>query len=555
MDPPSGYAGPSSVLPRETQVDNHFVPVEDRWRVGLPDWDRYGKGHPTLDDYPFVTGTPLNPFKQNVLKGDYPILGQNTFLEVVAGSVAIFEPRQLPTATTPFESTANPHQEEFFGRPNQFLYSQYFTLGIDLFHGDASFKPPDWRVRVLPVFNVNTLSVEELAVVSPDVRKGTQRERTFLAMQEWFVERKLMDLGPDYDFLSIRAGSQFFTSDFRGFIFSDTNRAVRLFGTRLADRDQFNLVYFRQADKDTNSLLNDYTDRKQDVVIANYYHEDFIWPGYTAQWSVHYNHDNGGFKLDKNGFLVRPDPVGVFQPHELNVVYLGWAGEGHINRINVSNAFYWALGHDSLTPLANQPQDINAQMAALEVSYDRDWVRFRTSFLWASGDRNPNNGHATGFDSILDSPNFAGGPFSYFQRQAIPLFGVNLTQRFSILPDLRASKFQGQSNFVNPGLYLGNVGFDLELTPRLRSVNNFNLLWFDQTEPLKVFLFQARVRNFIGGDLSTGLEYRPLLSNNAIFLFGVATLIPGSGFDDLYKRLHNRVTPLLSSFMQVQLAF
>ena len=31
---------------------------------------------------------------------------------------------------------------------------------------------------------------------------------------------------------------------------------------------------------------------------------------------------------DDNKFLVRPDPVGVFKPHELVVVYLGLAGDG-----------------------------------------------------------------------------------------------------------------------------------------------------------------------------------------------------------------------------------
>src|SRR5262245_9271246 len=78
-DPPPGFTGRSSVLPTTVQTDAHFVPVEDRWRLGFPEWDRYGKGHPFLDDYPYDVGAWYNPYKQNVLKGDYPILGQNTF--------------------------------------------------------------------------------------------------------------------------------------------------------------------------------------------------------------------------------------------------------------------------------------------------------------------------------------------------------------------------------------------------------------------------------------------------------------------------------------------
>src|SRR5262249_29612222 len=53
FDPPMGYTGRSGVLPTEVQTDPHFVPVEDRWRTGYPEWDRYDKGHPILDDYPY----------------------------------------------------------------------------------------------------------------------------------------------------------------------------------------------------------------------------------------------------------------------------------------------------------------------------------------------------------------------------------------------------------------------------------------------------------------------------------------------------------------------
>jgi hypothetical protein len=255
---------------------------------------------------------------------------------------------------------------------------------------------------------------------------------------------------------------------------------------------------------------------------------------------VHYNHDKPGFLFDENRFLVRPDPVGVFEPHELDVVYLGWAGDGHIGRYNVNHAFYWALGRDTLNPMAGKGVDINAQMAALELSYDRDWARFRTSYFWSSGDDDPTDDHGEGFDSIFDNPNFAGGQFSYWQRQAIRLFGVNLVNAGSLVPDLRSSKIQGQSNFVNPGLHLINFGMDMDITPKVKWINNMNFLWFDQTEVLRQFTFQDNVNTRIGTDMSTGIEYRPHLNNNMILTMGFSAFAPGSGFEDLYRELKSR---------------
>lgn len=534
LDAPLGFSGPSGILPTEVQEDAHFVPVPDRWRSGFPNWDRYGRGHPFGEDAPYKKGHWWDPYNLNVLKGDYPIVGQHTFLKLTGQINSLQEYRQLPTPATAFESTARSGQQQLFGDPNQYFSTNYFKLSAELTHGNTSFKPVDWTIRLTPIFNFSYLDTQELGVVNPNVQDGTTRFAQFKALEEYFVEAKLKDLSADYDFLSMRVGSQPFTSDFRGFIFSDTNRAIRLFGTRLSNRDQFNLAFFRQAEKDTNSQLNTFRNRDQSILIANYYRQDFVFPGYTANFSVHYNNDGPSLTYDENDFLARPDPVGVAMPHRVQAVYLGMAGDGHVGRFNLSNAFYWVGGRDSLNPIAGSPQNINAKMAAAEVSYDRDWIRFRASAFYASGDKDPYDCNARGFDSILDSPNFAGGPFSFWQRQQISLQGVGLVNRFSLVPDLRSSKFEGQSNFVNPGLRLFNVGADFELTPKARLVTNASYLQFDSVRVLQAFTFQNQIRRDIGVDLSVGLEYRPLLSDNIILTAGYACLVPGGGFRDLY---------------------
>ena len=405
------------------------------------------------------------------------------------------------------------------------------------------------------VFNQNYLNVQELGVVSPDVRKGRNRHKTDWALEEWFYETKLADTSPNYDFISVRAGSQPFISDFRGFIFSDVNRGVRVFGNRLSNQDQYNVIWFDQTEKDTNSLLNTFDDRHQNTLIMNYYRQDLVFPGYNAEFSFHYNKDKASEKFDNNGFLVRPDPVGVFSPHQIDAFYLGMAGNGHINRVNISHAAYYVLGKDELNPIAGRPQDISAFMGALELSYDRDWARFRCSYFYASGDSDPNDDRATGFDAIFDNPNFAGGEFSYWNRQQIRLFGVSLVNRQSLLPNLRGSKFQGQSNFVNPGIQLVNTGFDADLTTKTKLITNANYLWFNHTSSLETLVFQNHIRSEIGLDLSAGFEYRPLLNNNVIFVGGLSGLIVGNGFRDLFQPLNGHVSDLAAGFFEASFEY
>lgn len=554
-DPPLGFAGRTTVVPRSGNNDDYET-VEDRWRIGFPYWSRYAvpgtPEFPLATDYPFKLGHIWDPYNQNILKGDYPILGQHTFFSLTLQNTTLVEGQTLPTATTPFESTARRRQLEFFGRPNRLLVNNLSLVTLDFFHGDtASFKPNDWRVKATAGTNFSYLDVEELGVISPDVRKGTTRARGINTLQEWFVEYKLADLSPEYDFVSIRAGSQPFNSDFRSFIFADTDKGVRLFGNYNANRTQYNLLFFRKSEKDTNSGLDTFNDRGQDVLIANLYQFDFVYPGYTAQWSVHYNNDDPSIHFDKNRFLVRPDPVGVVRPHRVETVYLGWTGDGHIDRYNVNHAFYYVTGRDSQNPLATTAQNVNAFMGAFELSYDRDWARFRASGFYSSGDGNPNNGHATGFDTILDTPNFAGGDFSFWQRQQINVFGAGVVQRNSLVPNLRSSKLQGQANHVNPGLWIANFGFDADITPKLRSINNINYLWFDKTASLETFLFEGKLDREIGVDLSTGIEYRPFLSNNVLILAGASTLLPSSGFKNLFNRIAGHANPLAAAFVEV----
>src|SRR5262249_34867052 len=103
--------------------------------------------------------------------------------------------------------------------------------------------------------------------------------------------------------------------------------------------------------------------------------------------------------------------------------------------------------------------------------------------------------------------------------------------------------------------YLFNLGMDFDVTPKLRLITNANFLWFDNTESLKLFLFQEQIRSQIGTDLSLGVEYRPLLSNNVIMKFGVSSLIPGRGFRDIYNNIRTDIGPFFAAFTELQLTY
>ena len=513
-------------------------PVPNRWFIGFGRWQRYTDPSP---ETPYQTGELKlwHPYLQSKLKGDAPIFRQDIFLNLTVADFAQFETRRLPVPSG--VSTARPNSSEFFGRSEQTFFSNDFQIGIDLFKGETAFKPVEWALRFLGVYNSNYISVKEANVLDVDPR-GSERHRTtrqkdFFSLQEAFLELHLRDLSNNYDFISSRFGIQPFVSDFRGFIFNDSNLGIRFFGNHDNNRLQYNLAAFDMREKDTYSDLNEFSSRQQVVLIANVYRQDFFAKGYTAQLSLHANFDHTGRHYDKNGLIVRPAPIGAVRDHYVQSYYLGWAGDGHIGGLNISHAFYQVFGEDSFNGIAGRRVNISAQMAALELSVDKDWLRHKLSFFYASGDNSPKDSLATGFDTILDRPFFVGGPFSFYVHQGFNLGGtaVNFKQRDSLVPNFRSSKTEGQSNFVNPGAVIIGYGTDADVTPKLKAFFNINYIWMTTTEPTKRVLFTNHASNEIGLDVSLGVQWRPLLTDNVIVSAGFGALIPGAGYKDIYR--------------------
>jgi hypothetical protein len=549
-----------------------------RWNIPYQVRDRY-ENRQTAET-PFQDNLPWlwHPYRQSLLKGDVPILGEDVFLRLAVTNFTEFESRRLPVPSG--ISTANPSSSEFFGNGDIYTVQQNFLFTLDFFQGETEvFKPVVWQLRLQPVYNINYTETRETNILQPnplgsassggggnlnfnpdgstgpgdifdflngnlDVagdRSGTaftSRLRDKWALQQGWFELHLLDLTDNYDFISSRFGYQQFNSDFRGLVFNDTNLGYRIFGNAENNLWQYNFIYFDAREKDTNSELNTFDNRNQDIFVANLYRQDFIVPGYTVSLSGHFNFDNGRTHFDRNGFLARPAPIGTVGEHDVRAYYAGFAGEGKIGRVNISHSFYQAFGTDTLNGIEGQETEINAQQAHIELSYDRDWIRYKAAFFYASGDSDTTDGKANGFDSITDNPNLFGGPFSYWVRQGFNLGGtaVNLKQRNSLIPNLRTSKFEGQSNFVNPGVFIWGVGTDLELTPEMRLFLNANYIRFVDTAPIKQALFTNQARHDVGYDLSIGVIARPLLTDNVIITSGFAAFVPEQGYRDIYDQ-------------------
>lgn len=517
------------------------LPIPDRWRL--------------IESLGLVRENLLDPYNQNTYKGDrpinrakvpwLPITGDDWFFVANLISDSVYEPRTFPIPVG-VQTTEDPDRLNVFGNDFSQVFSQTFIAGFALLKGSTTFKPPTIEYRLTLAYNVNYVDVPERRVLFVEPSRPSHRLDQFLGVQEAFVDYHFSQFDNDrFDFISIRAGIQPFQSDFRGFLFNDQQLGVRLFGSRDNNRFQFNLGAFWRLEKDTNSGLNAILRSPRDdfVFVANAYRQDFLVPALTSQFTVVYNmnREADDIQIDTNGFPVRPALLGTLRGREYDVAYLGYNVDGHIGRLNLTGSFYWALGEDRNSFFTDRPADINAQFAALEASVDRDWMRFRLSGAYASGDSDPYDDTEGGFDAIFENPVFAGADTSYWIRQTIPFAGggraISVNGRNGLLNSLRSSKEQGQSNFNNPGLMLLGAGADFDLTPQFRLSANANHLWFENTSTLEVLRNEGSIPKDIGFDLSTAAIWRPKANQNIVFRLSAATLVAGDGFKDLFDTL------------------
>lgn len=499
------------------------IPVPDRWRIV----ESLGYEQRWWD-----------PYHRNVLKGDFPV-HEDWFFSVTAVSDTLYEIREVPTPVG-VQTTRFPGQLDVLGSDEQNLFSQTLAVELVYLKGDTVFRPPDYEFRFTPVFNYNRTEVDEFRALNVRPNRGTVRHDHFVGIQTAFVDVHLRNVSANYDFDSLRVGIQPFTAGFRGFLFLDQPFGIRLFGTRHDNVFQYNIAWFRRLAKDTNSGLNDVGEglREDDIFVANLYWQDAIALGHTLEFVLLYNRNReDALYYDENGFIQRPASFGREQPRTYDVVYLGFNTDGHFDRLNLTTSLYYAVGEQDHAPFTGKQTDIRALFAAAELSFDQDWMRWRLSLLYGSGDDDPYDDVENGFDAVVENPLFAGAGTSYWIRQAVPLIQggrVLLSTRNGVLNSLRSSRPHGQSNFTNPGIILVGLGADFDILPELQVSANINQLWFDETAVLEAARQIGGLDRSIGTDASIALTYRPLMTQNIILEASYAQLFPGEGLERLF---------------------
>jgi hypothetical protein len=481
-----GQAPPPPAPPQRLDIE----PDLNRWRLLEPQGIGEKPRSPLYD-----------PYTPNVTKGDLPIFGDKVFLAATGvldlfvdlkRNLDFFSSRRFPNV--PY------HETNLLGQMTGVLF-------LELFQGDTVFTPKDWAVRAAPVVRYRC----------GDKNAIDQGCGEYITMQEAFGELKLFEIGQNFDATSARVGLQGFNSDFFGLIYNDVQPGARLFGELERNQFKYNVAFFDRLNKEKLSALNEFKRREHRVAVFSFEWDDFILPGFNILPNLVVNHD---------------EAPGVAAGGVLNSYYLGVSTNGRIDRFNVNSAFYYVTGYTAHNTPNLLAQEISAGMAFAQVAYPIDYLNPRLAVAYATGDRNPNDKKAQGFDSVFDNTAFGGGQFSYLFGEKIQLANTTVLRGNSVFPSLRAANATAQH--VNPGVLAVNPGIDLTLTPKTLFEANYNYVRFDNTSSLRSLLRRSSVSNEIGHELNAGVTYRPFLNEQVILFAGAAVFLPGQGIKDTF---------------------
>ena len=492
--------------------------------IEFPDWIRYQNQD---GEYPFVRNRGFDPYDQNVLKGDLPIVGDDIFMVLTAISETPFEYRAVPT---PSGVSAERPRIRFFGNGSNSRFCRARSSRSSCSRATPRSSRATGPFRITPQFNLNYVQLaraQRLNATPEAAARGAQH----LALQEAFAEVKIAEVGPNYDFISVRGGIQPFNSRFPRLSVprQQSRRAgVRQLGPEPQPVERRLLRSAREGHQQRAERLQR---REQRVFIANYYRQDFLTEGYTSRPAFTPTWMMATSSSSTQRLPRRPSPIGLIQPHQVHAYYAGFGGDGHWGRSNVTHQFYQAFGSDEFNGIA-APAGGHQRAVCRGRILDRPGLvpsaHRRRLRLWRRRSRRRSrdgvrrdHGQPEHRRRRLQLLGAAGA--------AAAADGVGLDGRNSVLPALRSSKNEGQANFVNPGVLVINGGVDAELTTKLKLITNVNLLRFHHTEIAATAAVPGRDRQCHRRRRGRRVPVPAALNDNMVITGGLSALVPAAG--------------------------
>lgn len=287
---------------------------------------------------------------------------------------------------------------------------------------------------------------------------------------------------------NIRAGIQEYNVDLIGTIYNDNDVGLRLHGT-FAEDIQWSIYAAQRFENNLVSDMNVLGDiRDQHILIGNL---QFNIGDTLVKPTLVYNHDReGDHKYGRSGY-----------DEKIDAVYVGSTSYGPMGPFQVLLGMYGAFGiQDKVVLLGSVPledQDIMAYMGYADIAYPllSGKLTPHLGILYISGDDDITDDDAEGFDSISDKVDVWGSKGIIIDDRISLPGGVTVVRNNSPYASLRDN--DDSSNFVNPGVFVTNIGLTFNPLKTLSIDTNASYFWFLEMEVLEA-LFDDELDDEIG---------------------------------------------------------
>jgi hypothetical protein len=378
---------------------------------------------------------------------------------------------------------------------------------------------------------------------------------------------------------SVRVGLQDYQSDFIGSIYHDTDLGARVYGV-LGKNIEWSLYGARRMENDLLSGFNDDDDRDQELVIA---HSMFKIGETLFMPSIHYNNDSeGDHEHGRTGTPINASGLPVTlagdveydrKREEVNAFYLGFTTYGPLGPFKMLTGLYGVVGDQEngsvqgvdlrntarllrgLSPDKSNDYNIKAFTGYVDIAYPvQESLLLHTGYFYASGDDDPLDNDAEGFDAISDEVNIWGdrgvviddrlqfhvpalGPF----KNGKSINSITVVRDDSPYTSLRDS--DANSNFINPGVQAYNFGATSNPLTWLSINSNFTYFWWAHPDTVEEAIAAVNFVNtgavnkvnmsqVIGYELSVDANFT-LNKKTAIFS-GAAVFCPDESLTSIY---------------------